>query len=84
MLFRSGEAAETLSAFLDAESLEPLRRQLRRYGMSEAEASGRAQAIDILVLGISARRRVLRDDLGDTRRLKAWIAVTIQRLVDAP
>lgn len=79
-----GEAAQTLSAFLDAESLEPLRRQLRRYGMTEAEASSRAQAIDILVLGISARRRVLRDDLGDTRRLKAWIAVTIQRLVDAP
>jgi AcrR family transcriptional regulator len=78
-----GEAAEALSTFLDDESLEPLRQQLRRYGMSEEEASSRARAVDVFVLGISARFRVLRDDLGDTDALRHWIAVTIQRLVDA-
>ncbi|WP_055587826.1 TetR/AcrR family transcriptional regulator [Streptacidiphilus griseoplanus] len=79
-----GEAAEALSTFLDQESLQPLRRQLLRYGMTDDEATARAQAVDIFVLGISARLRVLRDDLGDSEALKGWIAVTIQRLVDAP
>ena len=77
------EAAETLSTFLDEESLEPLRRQLLRYGMDEEEAAARARTVDVFVLGISTRMRVLRDDLGDTDALKQWIAVTIQRLVDA-
>lgn len=78
------EAAETLSAFLDEESLEPFRRQLLRYGMSEHEAAARARAVDVFVLGISARFRVLRDDLGDIDALRDWIAGTVQRLVDAP
>ncbi|MFJ9776106.1 TetR/AcrR family transcriptional regulator [Kitasatospora sp. NPDC101157] len=79
-----GEAAETLATFLDRESLEPLRRQLLGYGMTEEEALARARAIDAFVLGISARLRVLRDDLGDSAALEHWIAGTIQRLVDAP
>lgn len=78
------EAAEALSAFLDEESLEPLRRQLLRYGMAEEEAAARARSVDVFVLGISTRLRVLRDDLGDTGALTDWIAVTVQRLVDAP
>ena len=78
-----GEAGETLSKFLDEESLEPFRRQLLYYGMNEDEATARARAVDVFVLGISARIRVLRDDLGDTDALKHWIAATIQRLVDA-
>lgn len=78
-----GEAAETLAAFLDEESYAPLRRQLRGYGLSEAEASARARAVDVFVLGISARLRVLRDDLGDPKALTRWIAETIQRLVSA-
>jgi len=77
------EAAETLARFLDEESLEPFRRQLLRYGMTEEEASARARAVDIFVLGISARLRVLRDDLGDADALRSWIAIVIQRLVDA-
>lgn len=77
------EAAETLSKFLDEESLKPLRRQLLRYGMTQDEATARASAVDVFVIGISARLRVLRDDLGDTDALKQWIAATIQRLVDA-
>lgn len=77
-----GEAAETLATFLDAESLEPLRRLLRRYGLDEKEATARARAVDVFVLGIAARLRVLRDDLGDTQALQRWIAVTVQRLVD--
>ena len=78
------EAAETLSRFLDEESLEPLRRQLLRYGMDEEEAAARSKAVDVFVLGVSARFRVLRDDLGDTQALKRWLAASIQRLVDAP
>ncbi|WP_221410268.1 TetR/AcrR family transcriptional regulator [Paraburkholderia dinghuensis] len=76
------EAAETLAKFLDEESLEPFRQQLLRYGMTDNEATARARAVDIFVLGISARLRVLRDDLGDTDALKQWIGATIQRLVD--
>ncbi len=78
------EAAETLSAFLDEESLEPFRQQLLRYGMSDEDASARARAVDVFALGISARFRVLRDDLGDAEALKEWIARTVQRLIDAP
>jgi hypothetical protein len=73
-----------LATFLDEESLEPLRRQLLHYGMSEEDAIARARAVDIFILGISARIRVLRDDLGDAEALQDWIAVTIQRLLDAP
>ncbi|RKR73333.1 TetR/AcrR family transcriptional regulator [Frondihabitans australicus] len=78
------EAAQELAAFLDRESLEPLRRQLAHYGMPAEEAESRAKAIDILMLGVSARLRVLRDDLGEPAALEAWLAETIQRLVDAP
>jgi AcrR family transcriptional regulator len=79
------EAAAALAKVLDEESLEPLQQQLMlRYGMPEQEAVARAKAIDIFVLGISARVRVLRDDLGDIAALKDWIAVTVQRLVDSP
>lgn len=77
-----GEAAEALAAFLDAESLEPLRRRLVRYGLAEDDAAARARAVDVFVLGISARFRVLRDDLGDADRLTEWIAATVQRIVD--
>ena len=77
------EAAETLAAFLDAQSLEPLRRRLLDYGLSEDEASDRAKAVDVFVLGVSARLRVLRDDLGDADALTGWIAASVQRLINA-
>ncbi|MEV7216406.1 TetR family transcriptional regulator [Kitasatospora cineracea] len=78
------EAAEALAAFLDRESLEPLRRQLLRYGVAEPEALARARAVDTFVLGVSARLRVLRDDLGDRAELTDWIADSVQHLLDAP
>jgi AcrR family transcriptional regulator len=77
------EAAEALAHFLDLQSLEPLVRCLHDYGFSEPEARSRAAAIDAFVLGVSTRRRVLRDDLGDPGALRGWLAGTIQRLVDA-
>lgn len=86
LLRASGErpgAASALSTFLDSESLEPVRQQLLRYGLSEAEASSRARAIDVFALGITSRYRFLRDNLGDPEELTMWIAETIQRLVDA-
>jgi AcrR family transcriptional regulator len=76
------EAAEALTAFLDANSLEPLHRYLRESGLSDAEARHRAAAIDAFVLGVSTRRRVLRDELGDPAELQAWLSTTIQRLAD--
>jgi AcrR family transcriptional regulator len=76
------EAAEALAAFLDANSLEPLCRYLRDSGLDEAEARGRAAAIDAFVLGVSTRRRVLRSELGDAAELQDWLSVTIQRLAD--
>ncbi len=76
------EAAEALAAFLDANSLEPLYRYLRDSGLDDADARGRAAAIDAFVLGVSTRRRVLRRDIGDPADLQAWLAATIQRLAD--
>lgn len=77
-----GEAAAALSRFLDDESLEPVRRQLLRYGMEVEDAAFRAEAIDAFVVGVSTRLRVLRDNLGEASRLQRWMAVTIQRLID--
>jgi AcrR family transcriptional regulator len=76
------EAAEALAGFLDAHSLEPLRRYLRASGLADEEADARAAAIDALVLGVSTRRRVLRSDLGDGGQLREWLATSIQRLAD--
>jgi hypothetical protein len=47
-------------------------------------SEARPKAVDAFALGISARHRLLRDALGDTDALTDWIAVTVQRLVDAP
>ena len=74
------EVAETLAAFLDTHSLLPLRRYLHDNGVPDA--FGRAAAIDALVLGVSTRRRVLRDELGDPAELEAWLGTAIQRLAD--
>lgn len=76
------QAAAALAGFLDTNSLEPLTQYLRDSGLDEAEARGRAAAIDAFVLGVSTRRRVLRAELGDPDELRAWLSVTIQRLVD--
>jgi AcrR family transcriptional regulator len=65
------EAAEALAVFLDTNSLEPLHRYLRDSGLTDAEARGRAAAIDAFVLGVSTRRRVLRSELGDPAELEA-------------
>jgi AcrR family transcriptional regulator len=77
------EAAEALAGFLDAHSLEPLRRYLCASGLADEEADARAAAIDAFVLGVSTRRRVLRSDLGDGGRLQEWLATSIQRLADS-
>jgi AcrR family transcriptional regulator len=77
------QAAEALAHFLDVQSLQPLEKCLRGYGFSDAEARSRAAAIDAVVLGVSTRHRVLRNDLGDPDALRGWLATTIQRLLDA-
>ncbi|MEU3642426.1 TetR family transcriptional regulator [Lentzea sp. NPDC034063] len=76
------EAAEALATFLDTQSLLPLRNYLRDSGLTDAEALGRAAAIDAFVLGVTTRRRVLRSELGDPAELEAWMGATIQRLAD--
>jgi AcrR family transcriptional regulator len=76
------EAAEALAAFYDANALEPLHRYLRGTGLDDAEARSRAAAIDNFVVGVSARRRVLRSELGDRAELEAWLGTTIQRLAE--
>jgi len=76
------EAAEALAAFLDTASLEPLHRYLRDSGLDDRDGRDRAAAVDAFVLGVSTRRRVLRSALGDPAELEAWLAATIQRLVD--
>ena len=76
------EAAEALAAFLNRNSLEPLRRYLRDSGLNDATARNRAAAIDAFVLGVSTRRRVLRSELGPRAKLQAWLSATIQSLAD--
>ncbi|MCS0603520.1 hypothetical protein NX794_20215 [Streptomyces sp. LP11] len=71
-----------MAAFLDTYSLEPLRRYLSESGLDDTEAHSRAAAIDAFVLGVSTRRRVLRQDLGDPAALEDWLGITIQRLTD--
>jgi AcrR family transcriptional regulator len=77
------ESAEALASFLDVQSLQPLVRCLLAYGFTQSEARSRAAAIDAIVLGVSTRHRVLRNDLDDLDALRSWLATTIQRLVDA-
>lgn len=75
-------AASMLADFLDRESLDPLRRRLEAYGMTPAEAASRARSVDVFLLGVTARLRLLRDELGDPDEAEAWMAESIQRLVD--
>ncbi|MGI5131168.1 TetR family transcriptional regulator [Pseudonocardia sp. CA-107938] len=77
------EAARALTEFLDRESIQPLTEQLRSYGYSPTEAARRAAAVDAFVLGVSTRRRVLTDDIGDHTELRDWLAAAIQSLVES-
>jgi len=86
LLRASGEhrtAATTLADVLDHESLAPLQRQLENYGLTRDEASARARAIDVFLLGVTTRLRVLGEGIGDPDETRTWIGETIQRLVDA-
>lgn len=74
-------AASMLAKFLDRESLQPLQRQLERYGMTPADAAARARAVDVFLLGVTARLRMLRDDLGDPAEAQAWMGESLQRLI---
>ena len=76
------EAAEALSAFLDRSSVEPLYDYFRTCGLDDDEARARATAIDVFVLGVSTRWRVLRSDLPDREHLEAWLADAVQKLAD--
>jgi AcrR family transcriptional regulator len=87
LLRSSGEhasAAARLAEFLDSESLAPMQSQLEDHGLSHEEAARRARAVDVFVLGLTARFRLLRDDLEDTATTRAWIAESVQRLVTGP
>lgn len=77
-------AAAMLADFLDQESLLPLREQLELYGMPPEEAAARASSVDVFMLGVTARFRLLRDDLGDLEQSRRWLAGSIQRLIDGP
>jgi len=77
-------AAAALVAFLDRESRGPLVLQLRAYGLSVDEANQRAAAVEALVMGVVTRRRVLSADSCNHADLEAWLAQSIQRLLDAP
>ncbi len=77
-------AAVALSEFLDRESLAPLRDHLERDGLDPQDAAARARAVDVFLVGVTARLRMIDGDLGDPEQLREWIATTVQRLVDAP
>ena len=77
-------SAEQLAGLLDRESLAPLRAGLEAYGIPVEEAEQRARAVDVLLVGVTARLRMLRDELGDPAEARAWLGPAIQRLVDGP
>lgn len=79
-----GPSAARLAAFLDSESFAPMQRQLEDHGLAPADAAARARAVDVFVLGVTARFRMLRDDLEDTPATRGWIAESVQRLITGP
>lgn len=86
LLRASGEhraAAGMLADVLDHESLAPLQRQLEHYGLTREDASARARAIDVFLLGVTTRLRILDGGIDDVDGLRTWMGETIQRLVDA-
>lgn len=74
------DAAARLSAYLDANSTDRLERWLLEQGVPAPEARDRAEAIDALILGVTMRRRVLREDLGDPDVLQRSLARSLQAL----
>jgi AcrR family transcriptional regulator len=84
LLRASGEhapSAARLAAFLDSESLAPMQRQLEEHGLPPEDAAARARAVDVFLLGVTARFRMLRDEFADSPATRAWIAQSVQRLV---
>ena len=76
------EAAQVLSAFLDAHSLAPLRSYLRSQGLAARDAADRAAAIDALIVGMSTRHRILRTELPSPATLRRQLSLAIQALAD--
>lgn len=74
-------AGEQLARFLDEQSIARLVQYLEAAGMSASQARSRAAAVDALVLGVSTRHRILRDDL-DHSDLHLWFGAAIQSLID--
>lgn len=74
-------AGEQLARFLDEQSIARLIQYLEAAGMSTSQARSRAAAVDALVLGVSTRHRILRDDF-DHSDLHLWFGAAIQSLID--
>ncbi len=76
-------AAAALTEVLDRESLRPLQARLEAEGFAPADAAARARSIDVFLVGVTARLRMLADEPIDPDALRDLIATAVQRLVDA-
>jgi AcrR family transcriptional regulator len=86
-LLRSSRPAAlvALGEFLEDQATAPLTRALTAWGCTETEASGRANAIQSVLLGTLVTRRMLQTGAvaaatGDG--LREWLADVLQRLVE--
>jgi AcrR family transcriptional regulator len=87
VLLRSSRPAAlvALGEFLEDKATAPLTRALAVWGCTETEASGRANAVQSVLLGTLVTRRTLHTGAiaaatGDG--LRAWLADVLQRLVE--
>jgi hypothetical protein len=78
-------ALEALGEFLEHEATAPLARALIAWGCTGAEASGRANAIQSVLLGTLITRRMLETGAvaaATADELREWLADVLQRLVE--
>jgi AcrR family transcriptional regulator len=81
----SPAALEALGEFLEAEATAPLTRALMEWGLSEGEATDRANAVQSFVLGTVITRRMLHTGpvaAASSVQLRAWLTEVLQRLIE--
>ena len=86
-LLRSSRPAAlvALGEFLEDQATAPLTRALTEWGYTETEASGRANAIQSVLLGTLVTRRMLKTGAvaaATSDELREWLADVLQGLVE--
>jgi hypothetical protein len=78
-------ALEALGEFLEREATAPVARALIAWGVPEADAIDKANAVQAFVIGTVVTRRMLQTGAvaaATSAQLRGWLAVVLQRLID--